>query len=112
MMKKKILIILTVLVVITVGVYFILSNKSKYPKSTGGKYEAPSAEEITLGNAINSLQKQLPYTNGVFIITKFDYKTARFEVDLNGINQEEFFNWLSTTPFYPIPSKRFKLQIN
>lgn len=112
MNKNKILIVLIVIVILLIGGYLIIyDNRIKYPESTGGKFETPSPEEIDKGDAISSLQKQLPYITEKFTITQFDYKTARFVVEFKektATSEQEFLDWLSASPFSPIPQKRFK----
>lgn len=114
MNKNKILII-TGIITLFVGGYFMFFDKRvRYPESTGGKFETPAPEIQKMGDAINELQKSLPFATDSFTITKFDYKTARFVVEFKEkkeTNKTEFFEWLKTTKFSPLPEKRFELKI-
>lgn len=122
-MTKKIM-ILTILIL--TGVLIILINLDSkdikrsyflktgdFTEGTGASDSTPNPQIIITSEAIKKLQDRLPYSTDKFVISKFDYKTARFYVELNyktTTNKIEFLNWLKTSSFSSIPQNRFEVR--
>ena len=91
--------------------YYFLKT-TNFSTGSGAIFSSPMPELISEGVAISELQKNLPYEADSFAITKFDYKTARFVVEFREkkeTNEKEFFDWLKSSKFSPVPEKRFRI---
>lgn len=116
---KKIFITIILIIILVVSIFEVYINfkyiKRIYYRNTlnfsegGAIYETPNSQDVIEGNAISNLQKKLPFVTNEFTISSFDYKTAKFQVELKGVTKEKFFDWLKASAFSPIPQKRFNL---
>ena len=119
---KKTLIIITGLVLVTIAVFlsfnfksikrFYLAKTIDLSTGTGAIESTPNPQDLVEADAMDKLQKSLPYSTSSFVISSFDYKKGKFNIEFKTQienSAEEFVRWLQTSEFKEIPIRRFAI---
>ena len=84
---------------------------TEFPEQTGAEESVQDEEDVIEGELLNRLRSDLPITKNGFRITTFDYKTAKFQVEIDiDYTKEVFDTWFENSEYHPHLQNYFHLK--